>query len=184
MKTQPKKPVEKICTTCGVAKTLNLFEVDRRQKTGITGRCKRCKFLSNNKAARAFRRLYEKQVIYPIEIETSREEVTQIFELFESRCAYCYVEESEETKTFELEHIIPLSKGGRHHKSNLVISCKSCNSKKGNRSLFEFHSMSDDFTVPYLVFIVKYVAYFLDKPFADVWDEFQTQHDENEKAIG
>ena len=34
-----------------------------------------------------------------------------------------------------VEHIKPRSKGGTNHKSNLVISCASCNKKKGSTEI-------------------------------------------------
>lgn len=38
-------------------------------------------------------------------------------------------------KEFSIDHIIPISRGGKSVPSNLVLSCRSCNAKKGNRSL-------------------------------------------------
>jgi 5-methylcytosine-specific restriction endonuclease McrA len=37
-----------------------------------------------------------------------------------------------------VDHIVPLSKGGVHHWTNLVAACQSCNSSKGTKSLAEF----------------------------------------------
>jgi len=37
-----------------------------------------------------------------------------------------------------IDHYIPISKGGKHTISNLVISCKSCNLKKGAKLPSEF----------------------------------------------
>lgn len=31
------------------------------------------------------------------------------------------------------DHIVPVSHGGKHDKSNLVVCCKRCNTEKGNR---------------------------------------------------
>ncbi len=43
-------------------------------------------------------------------------------------CHYC----GHETKPAQLtmDHVVPLSRGGRSSKSNLVASCKDCNTKK------------------------------------------------------
>jgi len=38
----------------------------------------------------------------------------------------------------ELDHIIPLSKGGDHHPDNVQCCCRVCNIFKGNKSLDEF----------------------------------------------
>jgi 5-methylcytosine-specific restriction endonuclease McrA len=34
-----------------------------------------------------------------------------------------------------IEHIVPLSRGGTHAVSNLAIACQSCNSRKGSKDL-------------------------------------------------
>lgn len=36
-------------------------------------------------------------------------------------------------KCFEVDHVIPVSKGGKSEESNLKTSCSKCNSKKGNK---------------------------------------------------
>lgn len=47
-------------------------------------------------------------------------------------CAYCggHFPESELT----VEHIVPLSRGGLHVWTNVVTACRSCNTRKGNRT--------------------------------------------------
>jgi hypothetical protein len=46
-------------------------------------------------------------------------------------CAYCGAHCSESDLT--VEHIIPVSRGGRHEWTNVVTACRSCNTRKGNR---------------------------------------------------
>jgi len=36
-----------------------------------------------------------------------------------------------------MDHVIPLSKGGKHLPSNVVPACASCNSSKGNNLNWE-----------------------------------------------
>jgi 5-methylcytosine-specific restriction endonuclease McrA len=45
------------------------------------------------------------------------------------RCAYCQTSET----PLEMDHVIPLSRGGPHCASNIVPACKPCNSAKGAR---------------------------------------------------
>ena len=52
-----------------------------------------------------------------------------------ARCAYCG---SARAERYELDHIVPRSRGGADRVSNLVVSCHDCNVEKGNRSVEEF----------------------------------------------
>ena len=51
------------------------------------------------------------------------------------RCTYCGTAKAER---YELDHIIPRSRGGTNRVSNLVVSCQSCNITKGNMSIEDF----------------------------------------------
>ncbi len=46
-------------------------------------------------------------------------------------CAYCTNRFAETDLT--VEHIVPVSRGGRHEWTNVVTACRSCNTRKGNR---------------------------------------------------
>lgn len=48
-------------------------------------------------------------------------------------CIYCNI-----NKPDTIDHLVPLSRGGSNDVSNLVAVCRSCNSKKGNKMLYEF----------------------------------------------
>lgn len=48
----------------------------------------------------------------------------------DGHCAYC----DKEAK-LTLDHVIPLSRGGKHTKDNVVPACLHCNSSKGNKTL-------------------------------------------------
>ena len=52
---------------------------------------------------------------------------------WEGRCAYC----GKEGK-LEMEHVQPRSRGGSNSVNNLIVACRPCNEKKGNKSLAEF----------------------------------------------
>jgi 5-methylcytosine-specific restriction endonuclease McrA len=51
------------------------------------------------------------------------------------RCAYC----GKEAK-LTLDHVIPLSKGGKHSASNVVPACLRCNSSKKNYTVEEWNA--------------------------------------------
>lgn len=54
------------------------------------------------------------------------------------RCHYCPPtcwECTRELHKLTKDHVIPVTKGGHHTDANIVPACRSCNAKKGNRSL-------------------------------------------------
>ena len=53
------------------------------------------------------------------------------------KCAYCGNTKAER---YELDHIVPRSRGGANRVSNLVVSCHECNAEKGNSSVEAFLS--------------------------------------------
>jgi len=52
-------------------------------------------------------------------------------------CAYCGGHFAELDLT--VEHILPVSRGGRHEWTNVVTACRSCNTRKGSRRPEEAH---------------------------------------------
>lgn len=52
------------------------------------------------------------------------------------RCAYCGVEVA--VDTFQIDHKVPKSRGGRHRWDNLAVSCHACNSSKSASTPEEF----------------------------------------------
>jgi len=59
----------------------------------------------------------------------SFEQWLEILDRFNYCCAYC----SRSDVKLTMDHVIPLSRGGKHEAENIVPACKPCNSKKGNR---------------------------------------------------
>lgn len=55
----------------------------------------------------------------------------RIYERDGERCVHCG-----STRNLEIDHIIPVSKGGKSIPSNLQTLCHKCNLEKGNRSHF------------------------------------------------
>ncbi|SRR5579883_575181 len=53
---------------------------------------------------------------------------------YEYRCVYCRGSEM----PFEIDHVIPRSRGGSNRISNLVLSCHDCNAAKGNLTAAEW----------------------------------------------
>lgn len=51
-------------------------------------------------------------------------------------CVYCG-----ERTSLTQDHIIPISRGGRHAEGNIVPACQPCNSSKGSKLLIEWRSL-------------------------------------------
>lgn len=52
-----------------------------------------------------------------------------VFKRDSGRCQYCG-----STRDLTLDHVLPRSKGGKTSWDNLITACKSCNSRKGDRT--------------------------------------------------
>jgi hypothetical protein len=77
------------------------------------------------------RGVHKRRGLMQIQSTLTAAEWTRIKEFAEQRCHYC----RKPTKRLTMDHVIPLSKGGHHVASNIVPACRSCNSRKGNRSV-------------------------------------------------
>jgi ATP adenylyltransferase len=55
------------------------------------------------------------------------------------RCAMCGV--TRDDRPIDIDHIIPLSKGGKTVYSNLQVLCSKCNRSKGNKDQTDFRSL-------------------------------------------
>lgn len=62
-------------------------------------------------------------------------DIQRLYDLQEGCCAYC-------GKSFdagyEVDHIVPLSRGGSNDAKNLALACQSCNRSKGNKLISEW----------------------------------------------
>ena len=58
-------------------------------------------------------------------------------EKFNHKCCYCEIGQGQGRK-FEVEHIIPVSRGGTNRISNLAWSCHVCNQEKGSMTAEEY----------------------------------------------
>lgn len=69
-------------------------------------------------------------------IQLSKEKRLQIYQKTKGRCYLCG--ESLDLDNFEIEHQIPLAKGGTNDVDNLFCSCHFCNHAKDNLYLQDF----------------------------------------------
>lgn len=57
----------------------------------------------------------------------------EIARLYRQACAYCGSKES-----IQLDHVIPIARGGTHSIGNLISACSSCNASKGSLTITEW----------------------------------------------
>jgi 5-methylcytosine-specific restriction endonuclease McrA len=147
--------ITKVCTKCGVEKPLDSFVTERRTKSGRGARCRACQYLAvkdwdrrhPEKRAEYLRR--ERQVRPERTRQYNRQrwarranaggvirdaDWRRLVDRFGGRCAYC------ERPATSQDHVVPLSRGGRHTIGNVVPACGSCNSSKGSLLLVEWRS--------------------------------------------
>ncbi len=88
-------------------------------------------------------------------------------------CQYCGLK----TRDLTLDHIVPRHRGGRHSWENLVSACRSCNHRKGGKSLADCHM-----SLRRLPFEPKANSYYLFGQYLDDYGEWQKFIPEWEKA--
>ena len=62
------------------------------------------------------------------------EHITALRKRQRGRCYWC----NEKLAAWHLDHVVPLARGGAHRPENVVLACKTCNLRKGVRSVQEF----------------------------------------------
>lgn len=73
-----------------------------------------------------------------IDIENKKEANVRSFSIFKRdgfTCIYCGKSSIEDGIKLNIEHIIPISKGGKTHINNLITSCEECNVCKNEHRL-------------------------------------------------
>lgn len=73
--------------------------------------------------------------------DAKREWRKMIKEKWNNECAYCG-----STENLTIDHVVPRSKGGSDFVTNVVCSCKGCNSDKGRTDIWEWYEKQDFFT--------------------------------------
>jgi len=74
-------------------------------------------------------------------------------EFFKFECAYCGLKANK----FDQDHIVPLSKGGSHVKSNIIPSCEYCNGSKHVKDMEYWYRMQPFFSEERLKIIHNWI---------------------------
>lgn len=81
---------------------------------------------------KAARRAWEK--LNPDSVGVAAREWRRIVRRYRHRCAYCGGNDG----GIHMDHVIPLSRGGRHAIGNVLPACQTCNLSKGSKLLAEW----------------------------------------------
>ena len=63
-----------------------------------------------------------------------------------NKCVYCGATEESSGSHLHLDHIDPRSKGGADEAENLVVACRSCNSRRQDQSLAAWAKATPELT--------------------------------------
>lgn len=147
------------CRLCHEIKPITDFEIDKRYESGYSTRCKACKTASNTKAARAHYRMAKRAEADKADYNVTVKDIEALFDRFDGHCAYCNDEPIDEGN-LNIDHVIPTSFGGSYNIENLIISCASCNAKKGSFPLPEFYYRNKDvFSAVNYATVISYLAF-------------------------
>jgi 5-methylcytosine-specific restriction endonuclease McrA len=144
----------KTCTSCNkvLEATTDNFHHQKNGKFGLTSKCKACKNVQikewvqlNPEKSRAqklrwkaanyekylqVKRSYQHERKSALKEKIKYEDWMRILERFDYKCLRCG-----EIDDLTQDHVVPLSKGGRNHISNIQPLCRVCNSWKNTKTI-------------------------------------------------
>lgn len=133
------------CTKCGKTKGKDSFDFIKKMKRRAT--CKECRFPQRRKARKRYIKKHKDEEAFKLKRRVNRSKrralkrtvadgtVTAKFlrglEEITKKCPMC----DKRLNEYHIDHVIPLSKGGRHTSSNLQLLCPRCNIEKSDKIL-------------------------------------------------
>jgi hypothetical protein len=155
-RTQIDIPEYKICGICGEIKPHTQYSKSKREKDGLNYMCSDCvsakaqayKLSGKKKESDKKYRTSDKgkaTCSYNYKRRNSRQRDKSVFMITRDQwdtmvascngvCPYC----NNPTDNFTLDHLTPISKGGKHVPENIIPCCHSCNASKQHRDVFEW----------------------------------------------
>lgn len=141
---------QKFCWRCRLWRSRDQFGVDRSRGDGLASMCTGCRKpprqlpLAIDSPAHYARRRYATNADYRFRRQQHAyarrrgvdavppEGCEALAEQFGGLCAYC----GNPADTWD--HIVPVAAGGRTAPGNVLPACRSCNSRKGTRDVYDF----------------------------------------------
>lgn len=136
----------KICSKCHVRKPLTDFHQDRKAKDGLRAECKPCRSMTRanpiTKSKQAVSRIKYRVQNAGRDIENTLTSYEVAMILDEGSCMYCQAPLEYTAST--IDHVLPLSRGGRNTFDNLACACSKCNTAKRDTPAILFMLQSCD----------------------------------------
>lgn len=76
----------------------------------------------------------------------------QLYNIYDGKCQYCCKQIPYNVAT--RDHVLPRCKGGSNCETNIVLSCKKCNLKKGSK--YPYHNVTGNAIVPKILSDVEF----------------------------
>ena len=143
----------KRCRICQMTKSLDNYSYSKTNRDRLKHECKECRKIEsakwrstnlekareasrnwnrNNKDKKNALTRARKALLYKAVGNSSIDQIEARMAYYGFLCAYC-------RGPFEqVDHVIPVSRGGSNWASNLVPSCAACNQQKNNRRVWNF----------------------------------------------
>jgi 5-methylcytosine-specific restriction endonuclease McrA len=151
----------KRCSKCQLEKPTSEFPTRPDAKDGLRNQCKDCRRATSRNTSRRWRRTHPKQHAQQLRRYRQRYpertnlhsrikhanhnarklsapgslKATDIYAQREHQndlCFWC----SAPLTAYEIDHILPLARGGSNHPNNVVLACPTCNRRKGDNLPF------------------------------------------------
>lgn len=132
----------KKCNKCNEVKPFNEMVKDKTYSDGHKAQCKECR----NKTRKLTDRLH--RLTHPLVQKeasvntcarargyknlTTKGWCIRLYEYWNHSCALCGFDN---VKALQVDHMVPLSRGGLHEDSNLVLLCANCHCIKGQDTI-------------------------------------------------
>ncbi len=126
---------EKRCGKCKKVKPVRFFGATLRTASGLGSRCKECvREINATPESKARRQPGQKRRAERLALAVggvfslARNDYRARIQFYGGRCAYC-----EQAPATELDHAVPISRGGGNWAANIRPACVECNRSKGSQ---------------------------------------------------
>lgn len=134
---------KKKCKKCGELKPISIDYFNQLPSGGFRGTCKNCMALNTKSHYYADpSKVMDRVKKYKDQIKIAGgsyapEDIMKIRQKLGDKCRYCGAPLS---GGGEVDHIVPVSRGGVNSADNLTLACRSCNRDKHSKTAEEFIS--------------------------------------------